>query len=140
MRLVTRRFSTAAAWRSCVVAVDERFAGLALRDQRELPAEVAGVLDAVVAAARAERADDVRGIADEERAAGAEGVEQVVAVLVRADPDELELDVGAELLAQPRAGDLGLADRFRVGVARPSGSRGARRRRPSGAARRRGLR
>ena len=43
-------------------------------------------------------------------------VEQVVAVLVRADPDELELDVGAELLAQARAGDLGPADRFRVGV------------------------
>jgi len=29
-----------------------------------------------------------------------EVIEQVVAVLVRADPDELELDVGAQLLAQ----------------------------------------
>ena len=99
-----------------VVAVDQRLAGLPLQDEGELPAEVGGVLDAVVAAARAERADDVRGIADEDRPADAEGVEQVVAVLVRADPDELELDVGAELLAQARAGDLGPADRFRVGA------------------------
>jgi len=40
----------------------------------------------------------------------------VVAVLVRADPDEFELDVGTELLAQSRARDLGPADRFRVGA------------------------
>src|SRR6185369_3334258 len=83
-----------------MVAVDKRFARLAGGDERELPAEVARVLDAVVAAARAERADDVRRVANEDRAADAKRVEQVVAVLVRADPDELELDVGAELRAQ----------------------------------------
>ena len=100
-----------------VVAVDQRLAGLGpAATSASFQPRLAGVLDAVVAAARAERADDVRGVADEDRAADAEGVEQVVAVLVRADPDELELDVGAELLAQARAGDLGPADRFRVGV------------------------
>jgi hypothetical protein len=99
-----------------VVAVDERFARLAGGDERELPAEVARVLDAVVAAARAERADDVRRVANEDRAADAKRVEQVVAVLVRADPDELELDVGAELRAQALPRDLGLADRLRIGV------------------------
>ena len=140
MRLVTLQVLDRRRVALGVVAVDQRLAGLAGEDEGELPAEVGGVLDAVVAAARAERADDVGGVADEERAADAKGVEQVVAVLVRADPDELELDVGAELLAQARAGDLGPADRLRVGSARPSGSRGARRRRPSGAARRRGLR
>ena len=40
----------------------------------------------------------------------AEVVEQVVAVAVRPDPDELELHVGPELLAQARARHLGLAD------------------------------
>jgi hypothetical protein len=49
----------------------------------------------------------VRRVADEKGAADAEGLEQVVAVLVGADPDELELDVGAELGAQPLARDLG---------------------------------
>ena len=99
-----------------VVAVEQRIAGLALHDQRQLPAQVGRVLDAAVAAARAEGAHDVGRVADEEHAAVAEALEQVVAVAVGADPDELELHVRPELLAQPRAGHLGPADVGRVAV------------------------
>ncbi len=99
-----------------VVAVEQRIAGLALRDQRELPAEVRRILDAAVAPARAERTHHMRRIADEEHAAMPEAVEQVVAVAVRPDPHELELHVRPELLAQPRARHFGLADVGRVAV------------------------
>ena len=67
-RVVFSRFSSAAWMRSCVVAVEQALRRQPAQHQIELPGEVVGILNAAVAAARAERRHLVRGIAGEDHA------------------------------------------------------------------------
>ena len=52
-----------------LVAVEQRGRGFAAQDRGKLPGEILGILDAGIAAARAERRDLVGGIADEDHPA-----------------------------------------------------------------------
>jgi len=75
-----------------------------LAGQRRLFGEVVGVLHAGVGAARAERRDLVRGVADEQAAAVAEALHPPAAEGVHADPFELEGARLAEHRADARRG------------------------------------
>ena len=71
--------------------------------QRELPAEVVGVLQAGVHALRADRAVDVRGIAEQETAARAEALGAAVMDAVGREPVAfVESEFGGRLRAQSR--------------------------------------
>ena len=101
-----------------VIAVEQRLGRPALQHQRKLPREVLGILDARVAAARAERAHHVRGIAGKQHPPGAETLQALAAVGVRPNPHQFVLDFSAELPAQPLVHHLRTAHAVEVGVGR----------------------
>src|SRR3990172_1153027 len=98
-----------------VVRVEQALRREALPDERQLPAEVERVLDAGVAAARAEGADDVCRVADEEHAPVAEVVEKGGAGRIGAHPHQPELAV-PEVRAQPRFGHVPAAHVLGIAV------------------------
>jgi hypothetical protein len=101
-----------------VVAVQQLGGRAALQHGGQLPGQVVGVGDAGVAAAGAERADHLGRIAHQEQAAVPHRVDAFAAVGVRADPDDLDLAVGAELARQALAHHVFAADVLGVGVGR----------------------
>ncbi|CAB3927256.1 hypothetical protein LMG26858_05992 [Achromobacter anxifer] len=78
------------------VAVEQGVARAALQQQRQLPAQVVGVLDAAVAAARAERRDQMRRVAREQHVAVAQAVQAFVAVGPDAMPGDVEFHAFAQ--------------------------------------------
>ncbi|GBD42437.1 hypothetical protein HRbin39_01830 [bacterium HR39] len=98
-----------------VVRVEQRLGSGALQHQSELPGEVVGVLDAAVAAARAEGRDLVGRIAGEDHPAVAKALEPPALEGVDRDPLELEGPL-AQHGAQPRHHPLGPALLFRIGL------------------------
>ena len=86
-----------------VVGVEQRRPAWPRRTVRELPGEVVRVLKARVAAEAAVGRDDVRGVAGEEHAAGAEALGAVGLGPPVGDVDDLHRDVGADRGAQQLA-------------------------------------
>ncbi|MCY1222980.1 hypothetical protein D9M72_350890 [compost metagenome] len=85
------------------VGVEQRIAGLALDHHRQLPAQVAGVADAAVVALALPHRHDVRGIARQQHAAGAEVARQACVVGVDALADVVDLvRIGDDLADQRR--------------------------------------
>ena len=84
-----------------LVGIEQRRAGLTLDDERELPGQVVGILQAGVHALRADRAVDVRGVAEQEAAAVAEARGASVMDAVGGKPGAgLERQSGSRLVAQ----------------------------------------
>ena len=99
-----------------VIAVEQALGRLARYDELELPRQVVDVLDAAVRAARAERRDQVRRVAGEERAAAAERAQAPALEGVDAGPLDVEARLLAQHRAQPRQDPLRLLLLLRVGV------------------------
>ena len=84
-----------------LVGVEQRVAGLALDHQRELPRQVVGILQAGVHALRADRAVDVRRVAEQEAAAIAKARRAAMVDAVGGEPGAgLERQAGAGLAQQ----------------------------------------
>ncbi len=99
------------------IGVEQAGRCLAFQNQRELPGEIVGIGHGRVAAARAERRDDVRGIAGEDRPAMDEPLHHAAGEGVDAGPLVLPAGVGTEDLAQPPVDILRLLLFLGIGVA-----------------------
>src|SRR6202000_2689069 len=92
-----------------IVAVEQPLRRFAADDQRELPGEIVGVLDARIAAAGAARRHLMRRTPDEDDAAVAELFQPAALERIDAHPFEFEFGVVAEHGAQSRQNAVGLA-------------------------------
>src|SRR5690606_19485580 len=81
-----------------LIGGDQAFGRLAAEDHGELPDQVVGVLDAAIAAARAEGRDDVRAVAGEDHAAMHEAVDALALEGVDRHPVELEIAMADDRL------------------------------------------
>ena len=117
-----------------VVAVQQRLRRLAAQHRQQLPAQVVGVLHAAIAAARAERADLMRRIAQEQGAAVAEAFQTAAAERVDADPFQLEGNIAGRAWRAPGRAPVRAPFRPRDRCPSRAGNRCATRCRPGGAA------
>ena len=83
------------------IGIEQRRIRAALDDQRQLPRQIVGVLQSGVHALRADRAVDMRRIAEQEAAPGAEALGGAMMDAIGRKPRAaLEIEIGARLVAQ----------------------------------------
>ena len=98
-----------------VVCLEQSGGRLPLHHGRELPAEIVHVLDAAIAAACAERRDDVRAVTREDHASMDEALEPSALEAVDRNPIHLEGPLADHRL-DARDDPLRLALHFRIGI------------------------
>ena len=99
-----------------VIAREQRHGRFSLDDACQLPAEIVGILDAAVAATRAERRDLMRRVADEDHPVMDESLQPPALEGIDAHPFERERPFAAEHGAQPGQHALGPLLVFRIGI------------------------
>src|SRR5579872_2553257 len=97
-----------------VIAVEEAGRCLTFEHQGEFPGEIVAVLDAAIAAARAEGRHLMRGIAGKEHTALAESLEPAALKTIDADPNQLEGLIRAE--HRPKTWENPLRAAFELGI------------------------